>query len=258
MKSVLAILTFFLSITFAHAQTATNFTCNDCSGVSHDLFTELDAGKVIVLVWVMPCSGCVAPTTLAYNTVQTYQSTNPNQVFLYVADDYANSTCNTINSWCNSIGVAQNAWSIRFSNAAINMLDYGSTGMPKVVVLGGPNHTVFYNANNTFNQTSLQNAINAALLSTSVKENEIAIGLNVFPNPSSTASIANIVLQKKSQINVALYDLQGQLVKTVFNGTFEAGSNDLPITTAELPSAMYLVRVSDGTNESYRNLTVKH
>ena len=258
MKSVLAILTFFLSITFAHAQTATNFTCNDCSGVSHDLFTELDAGKVIVLVWVMPCGACAAPTTMAYNTVQTYQTSNPNRVFLYVADDYGTSSCNTINSWCNSIGVSQSAWSMRFSNAAINMLDYGSTGMPKVVVVGGPNHTVFYNANNTFNQTSLQNAINAALLSTSVEENEIAIGLNVFPNPSSTASIANIVLQKKSQINVALYDLQGQLVKTVFNGTLEAGSNDLTIATAELPSAMYLLRVSDGANESYRNLTVKH
>ncbi|MFN5323970.1 MAG: T9SS type A sorting domain-containing protein [Bacteroidota bacterium] len=258
MKSILAILTFFFSITFAHAQTATNFTCNDCSGVSHDLFTDLDAGKVIVLVWVMPCGSCAAPTTMAYNTVQNYQTSNPNRVFLYVADDYGNSTCNTINSWCNSIGVTQNAWSVRFSNSAINMLNYGSTGMPKVVVLGGTSHTVFYNANNTFNQTSLQNAINAALLSTSVAENEFAIGLNVFPNPASTNSTANIVLKKKSDINISLFDLQGQLVKTVFTGTLEAGSNDLPIATAELPSAMYLVRVSDGKNENYRNLTVKH
>lgn len=258
MKTLLTCCLIFLGIATANAQTATNFTCNDCSGVSHDLFTELDAGKVIVLVWVMPCGGCAAPTTMAYNTVQTYQAANPNRVFLYVADDYGTSSCNTINSWCNSIGVAQNAWSMRFSNAAINMLDYGSTGMPKVVVLGGPNHTVFYNANNTFNQTSLQNAINLALLSTAVEENEIAIGMNVFPNPTSTTSTANIVLQKKSEITVSLFDLQGQLVKTVFNGTLEAGSNDLTIATAELPSAMYLVRVSDGANESYRNLTVKH
>lgn len=37
---------------------ATNFTCNDCSGVPHDLFNTLDSGKIVVMVWVMPCGAC--------------------------------------------------------------------------------------------------------------------------------------------------------------------------------------------------------
>lgn len=258
MKTLLISCVLFLGSAIANAQTATNFVCNDCSGNSHNLFAELDAGKVIVLVWVMPCGACATPTTMAYNTVQNYQTSNPNRVFLYVADDYGTSTCNTINSWCNSIGVTQSAWSLRFSNAAINMLDYGSTGMPKVVVLGGPNHTVFYNANNSFNQTSMQNAISSALLATTIEENEMELELTLYPNPTSNSAIANINLKKQSDISITLFDLQGQMVKTIFNGILQTGSNDIPIATSELPSAMYLVRLSNGTNDYYRNLTVKH
>ena len=39
--------------------TATDFTANDCGGTSHTLFTELNAGNVIVITWVMPCSSCI-------------------------------------------------------------------------------------------------------------------------------------------------------------------------------------------------------
>ena len=54
MKGTLLILTTILASFGAFSQTATDFTCNDCAGSSHNLFSELDGGKVVVLVWVMP------------------------------------------------------------------------------------------------------------------------------------------------------------------------------------------------------------
>lgn len=33
---------------------ATDFSVDDCSGNFVNLFTELDAGKVVVIAWVMP------------------------------------------------------------------------------------------------------------------------------------------------------------------------------------------------------------
>ena len=149
------------------AQTAVNFTCNDCAATSHDLYTELNAGKVIVLCWVMPCGACTGPALTTYNVVQSYQANNPNTVFMYLCDDYGNTTCASLNSWANNIGVTN---TIRFSNSAIDMMDYGSTGMPKIVVVGGSNHTVYYNSNNTVDATNLQNAINSALLATGINE----------------------------------------------------------------------------------------
>src|SRR5262245_353846 len=133
-KSILLIAVLFLSV-ISFAQTATNFTCNDCSGNSHDLFSELDAGKVIVLCWVMPCGTCTSPALTSYNVVQSFQASYPNQVYFYLIDDYANTTCTSLNSWGTSIGAPPSSSSLRFSNAAIDMTNYGATGMPKIVVV---------------------------------------------------------------------------------------------------------------------------
>src|SRR6185436_4860235 len=112
----------------------------------HDLFAELDAGKVIVICWVMPCPACVNPALTTHNIVQTYQSTNPYKVIMYLVDDFANTTCTSLETWQNNTGVPD---ATPFSNSAINMNDYGGPGMPKIVVIGGPNHTVFYNTDYT-------------------------------------------------------------------------------------------------------------
>jgi len=58
MKKQILTFTFLILNTFGLiAQTnATDFTANDCDGVSHHLFSELDNGKVVVIAWVMPCN----------------------------------------------------------------------------------------------------------------------------------------------------------------------------------------------------------
>ena len=98
-KLSIAILTILCSgISFAQT-TATDFTTNDCAGVSHTLFSELDAGKIIVAAFVMPCGSCSAPSLAAYNAVQSYAISNPNTVYFYLVDDAANTTCASLTSW---------------------------------------------------------------------------------------------------------------------------------------------------------------
>src|SRR5688572_10173566 len=46
MKRLLFVLLAILFTEFTFGQTATNFTANDCAGNPHNLFNELDAGKV--------------------------------------------------------------------------------------------------------------------------------------------------------------------------------------------------------------------
>lgn len=238
------------------AQNATNFTSNDCSGTSHDLFTELDAGKVIVLVWVMPCSGCISPATTAYTTVQNFQTSNPNKVYYYLIDDYANTTCSALNTWANNLGINQNAWSSRFVNSAIDMLDYGSTGMPKIVVVGGPNHLVYYNVNNSVSQTALQNAISTALSSTGIQEEVKDLEINLFPNPVSENAYIQLSLSKSTDLQITLVDLQGKQLKEIYSGFMSAGKNELTFSTVEFPSNKYLLQISNGTETIVRPLTI--
>jgi hypothetical protein len=257
-KSLQLFLILFLGTVQLQAQTATNFTCNDCSGVSHNLFNELDSGKVIVLVWVMPCGACSGPATTAYNTVQGFQSAYPNRVYYYLVDDYANTTCSALSSWANGLGLTQNAWSIRFSNASINMMNYGSTGMPKVVVVGGANHLVYYNANNSINQSTLQNAITSALTSTGLAETSEQSSLTVFPNPVSSTVNLSYSLNRSDLITISLVDLQGKTIAQLLNSNQAAGKNHFSFSTHDIPDGSYLLKVSAGTDEFIRTITVRH
>src|ERR1051326_3358893 len=174
------------SVVFAQT-TATDFTANDCAGNTHTLFSELDAGKVIVLCWVMPCSNCIAGASTDASVVQNYTSSNPGRVKFYISDDAGNTTCSTLAGWESTNSITCDA---TFGNSGntINMNDYGGTSMPKTVVLGGTSHAIFLNVNGTPTTSALQTAINNALnASTGVAEENNFSYLNLFPNPAVIA-----------------------------------------------------------------------
>lgn len=254
-KQVLSIC-FFAIAAFCTGQTATDFTADDCNGISHNLFTDLDAGKVIVICWVMPCGTCTGPALTSYNIVESYSASHPGKVSLFLCDDYANTPCSSLDTWANAYGL-KNA--IRFSNPAILMTDYGPSAMPKVVVLGGPNHTVFYNANNTVNASDFQNAVNSALSTTAINDpNSNTTSLSVFPNPASHTAEINFNLKQSSDINIELFNLEGQIIKKVYAGRQLAGEVKMSMDVAGYPAGMYLVKLADGKQTTFVNLIVTH
>lgn len=142
------------------AQTATNFTEDDCEGISHTLFDELDQGKIIVIAWVMPCASCSYFGSSAYDAVQSFNESHPGIVEFYLTDDYANTSCSNISNWGTSNNMEHHT---AFSSTAINMSDYGTDGMPKVVVLAGAEHRILYNENNgSITYDGVESAINSA------------------------------------------------------------------------------------------------
>src|SRR5574337_663716 len=147
-----------------HAQTATEFISTDCAGNVHDLFADLNAGKVVVLTWVMPCSGCIAPANQAYAMVQSYSFNYPGRVEFWIADDYGNLSCSALGNWVSSNGMHCPC----FSDSTIRMSDYGPYGMPQTVVLGGWDHHVFYLYDTGQDTAALHIAIDSALIATGV------------------------------------------------------------------------------------------
>lgn len=238
--------------------TATNFTCNDCSGNSHTLFTELNAGKVIALVWVMPCATCVGPSLTTYNVVQTY--TTGCTVEYWLVDDYANTSCTTLNNWANSNGLTN---SLRFSNSVINMNDYGSTGMPKVVIVGGPSHKVYYNANNSVNSTTMQTAINLACadIAAGISESKTQskFQLNVFPNPVTTNQITvTYNFESASDISMNIYNVIGEKVKNIISSkNMNQGKHTTTVDCSDLPSGVYMLNILSGNKSEYVKLIVQ-
>lgn len=238
---------------------ATNFTSNDCSGVPHELFKELDSGKVIVLVWVMPCGACTGPAITAYNIVKDFQKSNPKKVFYYMVDDYANTSCQSLGSWCNSNGILESEYSLRFSNSGIKMANYGFSGMPKIVVLAGTDHKILYNVNNTINSKDFQAAINSALVLTSTSDqNRDGDVLNISPNPANQSTLITCTLDQTTDTKIELLNLEGKLMQSLFSGKLNAGENKIDLNLSTYNSGIYYVRMFYGDKISLAKFTVVH
>ncbi|MCX6273886.1 MAG: T9SS type A sorting domain-containing protein [Bacteroidetes bacterium] len=137
------------------------------------------------------------------------------------------------------------------------MADYGGNGMPKIVVIGGGAHTVFYTANDVVDATALQNAIDDAIDVAGISEqNKLASSLSVSPNPSSDQAKLKFNLAGNSNISIQLFNLQGKLVQKVFSGNLSNGENLIEMNTLKIAPGTYLVKLSNGSKSDFINLVV--
>jgi hypothetical protein len=247
MKKILLINALFcFSVGIVCAQTtATDFTTDDCNGVTHNLFNDLDAGNVIVIGWVMPCGPCATYTIPAYSAVQSFATSHPGRVHFYLVDDYANTTCATLINWGNTNNMPLNT---TFSSADIDMYDYGTAGMPKVAVLGGIDHTVYYNTNNSqinFNgvQTAITNALSAPLAVEQSVNNEFEI--LSYPNPVNNVLNVSYTNIKSAIINFTIVDVLGKVVLSIEeDASYLKGEATKSINISALNNGNYFLKIS--------------
>ena len=260
-KTLLLTLAGLLS-SFGFTQTtAPNFIGNDCSGNSHNFFNEMDAGKVLVLSWVMPCPACELPSQTAYNIVQSYQSSYPNRVFYYLLDDFADNPCSALDTFATKLSMTN--VSAKFSDTAIHMFDYSNgncPGMPTIAVLGGTSHTIFYYVGDSINSITFQNAVTTALNAAGISDpiNEFA-SLQVFPNPADNSTAVSYSLSNASDVTIEIYNVRGQKAKSVFSGKQNAGECKFDIDCNGLSNGIYFVKlVAAGKVEKTVMLSVLH
>ena len=250
--------TIYASRSFSQT-TAVNFTCEDCHAVSHDLFTELDAGKVVVIAWVMPCGGCINGALSAYTAVQNYATSNPGEVLFYLVDDYGNTTCSSLGAWAENNGMTDFT---PFSNALINMADYGTDGMPKIVVLGGNSHTVYYNENNNdIDAVNISNAIASALASASVNELSGKDEMVVYPNPGTDNVSINAEafgFQKMDEMSIVLKNIAGNEVSQIFKGKWDSNQKAIQFNTSQLSAGTYFVHCTDQKTSRTVKVVISH
>ncbi len=241
-KSIFLSIALMFVLTISKAQTAFNFTATDCASVSHTLFTELDAGKTIVMVWVMPCGACIGSAVAASNTVATMG--NPNVVF-YLFDD-AGGSCSGLTSWSSSNSINATA---TFDNAGNTnaQSNYGSGGMPKTVVVGGgTSHTVYFAENGTVTTAQLQDAINNSLSAIAAVPDfkVVTTEVNLFPNPATASTEFTYTLTKASQVSIELFNTLGQKIISSPSKLQIAGQQTFEINSSILEEGIYFVQLT--------------
>ncbi len=241
-KNILVLILSVLSGIFAFAQTtATDFTVNDCGGTPVHLFAELDAGKVIVLAMVDPCGSCINPAKNALTTVNSYASTNPGKVIYYLVDDFGNTSCTSLAGWGSTYGITG---VVTISNTAVNQNSYGGAAMPKIVVVGGPSHTVYFKQDNGLNTANLTAAINQALTAAGIDEKKADFQFSMFPNPSTDKSVVSFVLSKSANVEFEIYNVLGAKVKTIAAEKMGPGLHETTIDFESLNSGVYFIKMN--------------
>ncbi len=250
MKKIITSFALMLAITSANAQTAVNWTAPDCSSVNHTLFTELDAGKIIVFIWVMPCGSCVNGAKAAYNAAQSFATSHPGKVLFYIADDYGDgSPCSTLPTWIttNSIGTLSNM--TIFSNAGnvINMNDFGGPGMPQVVVMGGTDHKIYYNKKNSLTNdlSGITAAVNTAISATSATEVVKNTDVSITPNPMNETLRVTYNGAVKS---IMVTSVSGQVVHEV---NYAGGQMNPTVSLPDVAAGMYIIKIVGMDGKSY-------
>lgn len=204
----------------------------------------------------MPCETCTGIALSSYNVVESYDSSNPNTVQMYLCDDFGDTPCSLIDGWANSRELND---AIRFSSAAIKMSDFGFPGMPKVVVLFGHDRRVIFASDykNDFDAAALKNAIDLALNPTAVNEPNVnASSFNAVPNPASDLVEITFNLAKPTYITTSLYNLEGQMVKGIFSGELSAGKNKIQMDVAGYAAGTYLLKLSEDDRSEFVKIVV--
>lgn len=261
MKIKLLITLSLLIYNLSYSQTtATNFNSTDCSGTNHNLFTELEAGKVIVICWVMPCGACIDPALTSYNAVNDLQTNNPNKVYFYLADDFADFSCEDLNDWAINIDLPSSSFSKRFSDASINMADYGTPpSMSKVVVIAGFSHKIFYNQNDIVNATEIQTSINQALIASAINDiNSSSNILQIFPNPANQSTKLSISLQSQSKNTIEIFNSHGKKIADIPTTLLLSNENTFTINTSEFNEGVYYIRLNNNKLTSTQKLIIVH
>ncbi len=231
-------LVFASNIAFSQS-VARDWTKTDCDGISHNLYSELESGKVIILEYVMMnCAPCVTAAKGMRTVVSSFKNSHPDQVWLYATGYSDEYTCEDMENWRSHNGI----FSVAFTGGSADVEYYGGMGMPTVVVVGGASHKVYYSKQGYLpsHNAALTEAINLALAeaTTDVKEESHTALPSVFPNPAEAE--LSISLGGYAADRLVLVDITG---REVVEQTIQSGASSAVVDTRAVVPGVYSVRL---------------
>lgn len=78
----------------------------------------------------------------------------------------------------------------------------------------------------------------------------------VSPNPCASTASVRFTTASAGPASIQVYDIQGRLMQTGFQGILEAGSHSLDLDGSELSSGLYFVRIAGEGVNTMKSLTV--
>ncbi len=77
-------------------------------------------------------------------------------------------------------------------------------------------------------------------------------------NPVKNSGVIRFVLNENADIQLRLFDANGRLVRNISKKELSAGMHEINISTADLPSDVYILSLKVGSEEAFAKLVVVH
>lgn len=260
MKKITSFLILLFVVIVSGAQTPMQITGPDCNGNNHDMFSELDAGKAVVVFFFMDnCGSCPPVATKVQTMVNNILATHPGMVTGYAMPYNNSTTCMATANWVNNNNLS---FYSPYDSGAVQVANYGGFGMPTVVLLGGknPDRRVMFSTQSFVNAdtTTMRDSILALITPASTQNISKEISsLNVFPNPSSTTLQIQCELNSSSNIQIDLLDLLGRVI---YSSPIEKAQTQWhhEVNTSSIPSGNYVLRFTVNHTVLNRKVHVQH
>lgn len=251
MKTILLFVSFIIltALSVNHAQTtAYNFQGDDCNGNPVNLFSDLDAGKAVVLFYYMPnCGTCPPPAQNIQAMATKINNVCPDLVKGYVYPFQNSTTCAYSASWVTDNGLSMYT---PMDSGAYQVAYYGGFGMPTVVLLGGANHDVLWSTQNFVDaDTTTMRDLILGMACLGVDENTSNItSMKSFPNPASKDLTIEYFLKSEEDLTIQLVDMTGKVILKRPSIHGKSGLNTIFFDLNGIENGSYVMQIVTSDN----------
>jgi len=135
-------------------------------------------------------------------------------------------------------------YSISNLGSTETFFSHPNNALKKSVVQATANHISVELAPLSVNTITL----NSLVTGSAPKLQKNSFKATVYPNPASEQTTLNFSLPEKSRMSIAIFNSNGQLLKTIINSVFEAGNNQINLDTNRYSDGIYWIRFKSETN----------
>ena len=240
------------------AQTAFQFTGEDCNGKAVDLYSDLDAGKAAILLFYMPdCGACPPPASEIQEMANNVMNDFPDMIKGYVFPFLDIYDCPSVVSWVDDSHVP---FFTPMDSGEYQVAYYGGFGMPTVVLLGGTDHRVMFSTLSylTSDTTIMKDSILRLFgVETAIEPvlDELK-DLIVRPNPAYALISVSAAEMPIGEYVLTLVDINGAVMLNQMG--VSDGKLNATLDIAEISSGLYMLNITGANMHVSKSIMISH